>query len=67
MAKYGRYDPRNKKRGRHKSQDQQKDFRIKNTDKTKKNYLLSPKTVVEYKYNEGENYEQSKQSDPNRL
>ena len=67
MAKYSRFDPRNKRKGRHKARNQQKDFRIKNTDKMKKNYLLSPLNVVEYKYNEGENYEQSKQSDTNRL
>ena len=62
MAKYSRFNPRNKKRGRHKSQSQHKDFRIKNADKTKKNYLLSPNTMVELEYNEGENnVEQLKQ------
>jgi hypothetical protein len=28
MAKYSRYDPRNKKRGNHKSQSENKDIRI---------------------------------------
>ncbi|MAG49624.1 hypothetical protein CMO86_08235 [Candidatus Woesearchaeota archaeon] len=65
MAKYSRFDPRNKRKGRHKAHDQQKDFRIKNTDKMKKNYLLSPSNVVELDYNEGETNEQSKQSYPN--
>ena len=55
VAKYSRFDARNKKRGRHKTQSQTKDFRIKNTDKMKKNYLLSPELVVEYDYNEADN------------
>lgn len=31
MAKYSRYDPRNKKRGNHKFQSENKDFRIRET------------------------------------
>ena len=31
MAKYSRYDPRNKKRGNHKLQSENKDFRIRET------------------------------------
>jgi hypothetical protein len=64
VAKYSRFDSRNKKRGRHKTQSQNKDIRIKNTDKTKKPYLLSPEFMVEYDYNEGENngHKQLKQS-----
>jgi len=54
MAKYSRFDPRNKKRGKHKFQSQNKDIRIKSIE-MKKSYLLSPQTMVEYDYNEGEN------------
>lgn len=32
MAKYSKFDPRNKKRGRNKALSQEKDFRIKETD-----------------------------------
>lgn len=35
MAKYGRFDPRNKKRGKHKSQSIDKDFRIRDADRKK--------------------------------
>lgn len=35
MAKYGRFDPRNKKRGKHKSQSIDKDIRIRDTDRKK--------------------------------
>ena len=36
MAKYGRYDPRNKKNGRNKSRSLNRDIRIHNTDKSDK-------------------------------
>jgi len=36
MAKYGRYDPRNKKNGRNKSRSLNRDIRIHNTDKPDK-------------------------------
>ena len=42
MAKYGRFDPRNKKRGKHKSQSIDKDIRIK--EQTRK------KTKMKYDY-----------------
>lgn len=67
MAKFSRFDPRNKKRGKHKQQSIYKDFRIKNYIKNEKNYLHSPQHMVEYTYNEGEYNEikQLEQSDPN--
>ena len=54
MTKFSRFDSRNKKRGKHKKQSIDKDFRIKNYIKNEKNYLHSSETVVEYYYNEGE-------------
>jgi hypothetical protein len=57
MAKFTRFDPRNKKRGRHKHQSLHKDLRIKNSHKSEKSPLLSPQTVVVYSYNEGEKNE----------
>jgi|TARA_Y100000289_G_C3919841_1_gene149648 hypothetical protein len=65
MAKFSRFDPRNKKRGRNKNNYLEKDFRIKNVDLDKKNYVHSPKNMVEYNYNEGETNEQSKQGNTN--
>jgi len=56
MAKYSRFDPRNKKRGRNKTRSQEKDFRIKES-KSEKNYVHSPQDVLEYQYNEGELYD----------
>jgi len=53
MAKYGRFDPRNKKRGRHKAASIEKNIRIKG-EKIKNRYVLSPSDMVEFNYNEGE-------------
>lgn len=53
MAKFSRFDSRNKKRGKHKKQSIHKDFRIKNYIKNEKNYLHSSENMVEYYYNEG--------------
>jgi hypothetical protein len=53
MAKYSRFDPRNKKRGKHKSQSLEKDFRIKR-EKSKNRYVQSLSNVLEYTHNEGE-------------
>jgi len=36
MAKFGRYDPRNKKRGQQKNRSIEKDFKIKSIEKEKK-------------------------------
>lgn len=36
MAKYSRYDSRNKKNGKHKNQSIDRDIRIKNLEKSKK-------------------------------
>ena len=36
MAKFGRYDPRNKKRDRNKNQSQNKDTRIREVEETSK-------------------------------
>ena len=61
MAKFRRFDPRNKKHGKHKFQSQNKDLKIKSIQ-IKKDYLLSSQTMVEYYYNEGEgNVKQLKQ------
>ena len=66
MAKYSRFDPRNKKSGRHKFQSIEKNFKIKNVDSSKKNYLHSLHNSIEYSYNEGEyDVEQFEQSDLN--
>lgn len=40
MAKFSRYDPRNKKRGKHKTQTLNKDFRIREVDSAKNKNLL---------------------------
>ena len=40
MAKYSRYDPRNKKRGNHKSQSIDKDFRIREVEEKSEKMLL---------------------------
>lgn len=55
MAKYSRYDPRNKKRGKHKFLNQDKDVRIKEVDN--KNFKQSLNEVMyddEYDYDEYE-------------
>lgn len=40
MAKYSRYDPRNKKRGKHKSQSMDRDFRIREVNDKEGKVLL---------------------------
>ena len=68
MAKFGRFDPRNKKRNRHKHQSLNRDHRIREEKKSKKGYLHYVQDVVEYSHNEGEYYdEQLEQGDPYRL
>jgi hypothetical protein len=68
MAKFSRFDSRNKKSGKHKQQSQERDFKIKNVQKTKNSYVQQTKNMVEYKYNdEGVFYEQPRQSDIDRL
>lgn len=37
MAKFSRFDPRNKKRGKHKSQSLEKDLRIREVDEYSRN------------------------------
>jgi hypothetical protein len=49
MAKFGRFDSRNKKRGKHKQQSQDRDFKIKNVNKTSK-YKLNAKIYDEKNY-----------------
>lgn len=39
MAKYSRFDPRNKKSGRNKSRSLERDLRIHNTEKSKRKKL----------------------------
>lgn len=47
MAKFGRFDPRNKKRNKHKTQSQNKDFRIREVDaKYEKNESQLLKEVI---------------------
>ena len=67
MAKYSRFDSRNKKIGRHKSHSLDKDFKIKRAEtENKRVHCFSD--VVEYDYNEGEYYDrQLKQGNPHRL
>lgn len=69
MAKYGRFDPRNKKRNKHKSQSIEKDLRIREAvkNKNKKVYLHSPFDVLEYDGNEGEWNDEFEQGYPYRL
>ena len=62
MAKFSRFDSRNKKRGKHKQQSIHKDFRIKNCIKNEKDYLHSSHNMVEYYYNEGEYYDEQLES-----
>lgn len=50
MAKYGRFDPRNKKNGRNKSHSLNRDIRIKESEKDvrkKKPFLVSWTTLEE--------------------
>ena len=68
MAKFSRFDPRNKKRSRHKYQSLNRDIRIKEKQKSKKGYVLSDEYVVGYTSNEGDIHdEQLEQGDPHRL
>lgn len=69
MAKFSRFDPRNKKRGRHKTQSLNRDFRIKEQKKSAKDYLLYSQNSLEYSHDDnGEYYdEQLEQGDPYRL
>lgn len=56
MAKYSRYDPRNKKRGKHKSQSENKDLRIREVDeRTGKVLLQEVMFDDEYDYDELDN------------
>ena len=56
MAKYSRYDPRNKKRGKHKSQSENKDLRIREVDeRTGKVWLQEVRFDDEYDYDELDN------------
>jgi hypothetical protein len=43
MAKFGRYDPRNKKRGQQKIRSIEKDFKIKSIEREKK---IKPTTLL---------------------
>lgn len=53
MAKYTRYDPRNKKRGKHKSQSIDKDLRIREVEeKDTKRMLNEVMYDDEYDYEE---------------
>jgi hypothetical protein len=68
MAKFGRYDPRNKKRDRHKYQSLHRDIRIKEQRKSKKGYVQYDQSVIEYSHEDnGEYDEQFEQGDPYRL
>jgi len=56
MAKYSRYDPRNKKRGKHKSQSENKDIRIRDVqDMGYKRMLNEVMYDDEYDYDELDN------------
>ena len=41
MAKYSRFDPRNKKRGKHKSQSENKDLRIREVENADSRQMLN--------------------------
>lgn len=41
MAKYSRFDPRNKKRGKHKSQSENKDLRIREVENADAKQMLN--------------------------
>jgi hypothetical protein len=56
MAKYSRFDPRNKKRGKHKSQSENKDIRIRDVqDMGSKRMLNEVMYDDEYDYDELDN------------
>ena len=53
MAKYSRFDPRNKKRGKHKSQSLERDFRIREVSHTDTKQMLNEVMYDdEYDYDE---------------
>ena len=55
MAKYSRFDPRNKKRGKHKSQSLQKDLRIREVQDVDSKRMLNEVIYDdEYDYEEYE-------------
>jgi len=58
MAKYGRYDPRNKKNGKHKSQSLNKDFKIKEVDNQKR---FSGRLLQEVVYDDEHDYDEPQQ------
>ena len=53
MAKYTRFDPRNKKRGKHKSQSLSKDLRIREVQD-----IDSKRTLNEVMYDDEHDYEE---------
>jgi hypothetical protein len=53
MAKYSRYDPRNKKRGKHKSQSENKDIRIRDVQ-----YMGSKRMLNEVMYDDEYDYDE---------
>jgi len=56
MAKYSRFDPRNKKRGKHKSESLEKDFRIREVqDYESKRMLNEVMYDDQYDYDELDN------------
>jgi len=56
MAKYSRFDPRNKKRGKHKSESLEKDFRIREVqDYESKRMLNEVMYDDKYDYDELDN------------
>ena len=68
MAKFNRFDIRNKKRGRHKYQSLYQDINIRYIKKSKNSYLQLDQNMLKYSYNdEGELLydEQLKQGDLN--
>jgi hypothetical protein len=44
MAKFGRYDPRNKKRDRNKTHSQNKDIRIRDVEENRSNFKIKGNT-----------------------
>ena len=53
MAKYSRFDPRNKKRGKHKSQSENKDLRIREVEERDAKRMLN-----EVMYDDEHDYEE---------
>jgi len=53
MAKFGRYDPRNKKRDRHKSHSQNgKDFKIRDVEENRDNFKIKVNSSIKDILNE---------------